>query len=309
MSWGTPEHGVIPLDVQDVQGLRHACALAEAHAEIVGKPFEIDLWDTEFPTDRPLTMQSLVGHPTRSRARSTSTGQGTTPSETCPRATAPRSATRVRAASLSSTGDDDHHVCAGTHDSCRLRSDRPSVGEDHLGRAVDGLTARATVETNTPDRIWSSLRCTAQRLAVGSWRQVPDGCPGMPMAAATVSSGVGAVVGVSGWVLRVYVPRRTRVGTFAWTCGGPAHVALVDGRRSRRGDVGRRSAAVPAAWDPSGPGAAHADRRSPCRSLRRTGSGVRGHGDGRVPCRGDRLDRVPAVDLGHLLRPPGYLLA
>jgi hypothetical protein len=68
MSWGTPEHGAIRLDVQDVEGLRHACALAEAHAEIVGEPFEIDLWDNELPTDRPLMMQSLVGHPTRSRA-------------------------------------------------------------------------------------------------------------------------------------------------------------------------------------------------------------------------------------------------
>lgn len=54
------------LDDADLRA--RAVEIAEAHAEIVGEPFEIDLWDNELPTDRPLMMQSLVGHPTRSRA-------------------------------------------------------------------------------------------------------------------------------------------------------------------------------------------------------------------------------------------------
>lgn len=67
VSWGTPEHGAIRLDFQDVEGLRRAYDLAEADAQIVGGLFEIDLWDTELPPDGPVMVQSLVGHPSRSR--------------------------------------------------------------------------------------------------------------------------------------------------------------------------------------------------------------------------------------------------
>jgi hypothetical protein len=67
VSWGTPLHGVTRLEVKDVEGLQHACALAEVYADLVGGPLEVDLWDAELPQDRPLMVQFLVGHPTLSR--------------------------------------------------------------------------------------------------------------------------------------------------------------------------------------------------------------------------------------------------
>ncbi|WP_454860026.1 Imm1 family immunity protein [Promicromonospora soli] len=67
MSWGAPEYGTTPLEIQDVESLRQAHDLAEVYADLMGGPLEVDLWDVELPLDRPLMVQFLVGHPTLSR--------------------------------------------------------------------------------------------------------------------------------------------------------------------------------------------------------------------------------------------------
>nr|BFF18708.1 hypothetical protein GCM10025730_22290 [Promicromonospora thailandica] len=67
MSWGTLDHGAIRMPVNGVDEFRRAYDLAEADADIAGSVFEIDLWDIDLPTDRPLMVQFLVGHPTHSR--------------------------------------------------------------------------------------------------------------------------------------------------------------------------------------------------------------------------------------------------
>ncbi|WP_369371712.1 hypothetical protein AB1046_23615 [Promicromonospora sp. Populi] len=67
MSWGTPGNGAIRLEFKGAEGFRRAYDLAVADAEIFGGLFEVDLWDVELPMDRPMMMQVLMGHPTRSR--------------------------------------------------------------------------------------------------------------------------------------------------------------------------------------------------------------------------------------------------
>jgi hypothetical protein len=67
MSWGTREHGRIHLPVRDIESFRRGYDLADADADISGTLFEVELWDTALPLDRPMMVQFLVGHPTRSR--------------------------------------------------------------------------------------------------------------------------------------------------------------------------------------------------------------------------------------------------
>lgn len=67
MSWGTREHGRIRLPVRDLESFRSGYDLAATDADISSTVFEVELWDNALPLDRPMMIQFLVGHPTRSR--------------------------------------------------------------------------------------------------------------------------------------------------------------------------------------------------------------------------------------------------
>lgn len=67
MSWGTREHGRVRLAVRDLESFRRGYDLAAADADVSGTRFEVELWDNALPLDRPMMVQFLVGHPTRSR--------------------------------------------------------------------------------------------------------------------------------------------------------------------------------------------------------------------------------------------------